>query len=138
MASDRRYGPYDLRMTDREDRVGRALQDTLEAVQDARRALSDTEKEIRKALRRSARGGSPTSAAALRENPVSQAKKPLDEALNRLERVRHDMLLATFVTALDDGMPIGELGRIYGFSRQRAARLAKEARESDARVGSGG
>ena len=38
------------------------------------------------------------------------------------------MVVAVFAVALEDGMSIGELGRIYGFSRQRAARYAKEAR----------
>jgi hypothetical protein len=38
------------------------------------------------------------------------------------------MTVATFRIGLDEGMSIGELSRIYGFSRQRAARYAAEAR----------
>jgi hypothetical protein len=54
----------------------------------------------------------------------------VDEALTRLTAVRHKVAVSIFAVALEDGMSIGELGRIYGFSRQRAARYAK-ARSND-------
>jgi hypothetical protein len=52
----------------------------------------------------------------------------MNDALKVLEQARHEMRLAMFALALDQGMSIGELGRIFGFSRQLAARCAKEAR----------
>lgn len=50
-------------------------------------------------------------------------------ALDRLERVRHRVRKAVFALGLSEGMTIGELGRLYGFSRQLAARIAREVRD---------
>lgn len=115
------------------DRVVAALEQTLEAIEGAEQALHVAGKEVRQALSRAAEGVPPTSASALRESPVSRVRNPLDEALTQLEKTRHNVILTTFATALDDGMSMAELGRIYGFSRQRASRLAQEARELDSR-----
>lgn len=93
-------------------------------MKDAQRVLRRTEVVVRKKLR-----GELLSADILRAEPVVDYRPNLDEALARLERVRHAMLLRVFAVALEDGMSIGELARNYGFSRQLASRYAKEARE---------
>lgn len=49
-------------------------------------------------------------------------------ALEELERARHDVRNAVFAVGLSEGMTIGDLGRLYGFSRQLAARIAREVR----------
>ena len=50
--------------------------------------------------------------------------------LDDLERARHRVRTAVFALGLAEGMTIGQLGRLYGFSRQLAARIAAEVRES--------
>ena len=57
--------------------------------------------------------------------PWSEVARQLDE----LERARHRVRQAVFAVGLSEGMTIGDLGRLYGFSRQLAARIAREVRE---------
>lgn len=57
--------------------------------------------------------------------PWSDVARQLDE----LERARHRVRQAVFALGLTEGMTIGDLGRLYGFSRQLAARIAREVRE---------
>jgi hypothetical protein len=49
--------------------------------------------------------------------------------MNEVESARHKVRRMAFARGLEEGMSIGELGRIWGFSRQLAARYAKEARK---------
>lgn len=58
--------------------------------------------------------------------PWAQVARQLDV----LERARHRTRTAVFALGLSEGMSIGELGRLYGFSRQLAARVAREVREN--------
>ena len=53
----------------------------------------------------------------------------MNEALNAVEQARHKARLMTFALGLEEGMSIGELGRMFGFSRQLASRYAKETLE---------
>lgn len=101
------------------------MAEVADALHDAKLAIQAAEKATRKSLRNADQG---FGASALRADPVVKTRRPLDDALARLERARHNVLLSIFAVALDDGMTIGELGRNYGFSRQLAARYAKEAR----------
>ena len=57
--------------------------------------------------------------------PWSDVARQLDE----LERARHRVRQAVFALGLTEGMTIGDLGRLYGFSRQLAARITREVRE---------
>ena len=57
--------------------------------------------------------------------PWSDVARQLDE----LERARHRVRKAVFALGLSEGMTIGDLGRLYGFSRQLAARIAREIRD---------
>ena len=102
------------------------MEEVADALKDAQRALRAAEVGSRKALR-SKTGGVPT-AAVLRAAPVAGYRPDVDDALTRLERARHQIVVTTFRVALEDGMTIGELSRNYGFSRQLGSRYAKEAR----------
>ena len=112
-------------MTPAQEAAERALADVADALQGAQRVLGLAEASTRQSLRGFA--GKKISAEILRRAPVNEVRSPLDEALRHLERCRHAVLVAIFAVALEDGMSIGELSRNYGFSRQRAARYAKEA-----------
>ena len=47
--------------------------------------------------------------------------------LDVLERARHGVRTGVFALGLAEGMSIGELSRLYGFSRQLATRVAKRS-----------
>jgi hypothetical protein len=113
-------------MSDAHDAAVHALEEVADALNVAQRALHGAEVAARRALR-SKSGGIP-SADVLRATPVVDYRPDVDEALTKLERARHRVLITIFRVALEDGMTISELGRNYGFSRQLAARYAKEAR----------
>jgi hypothetical protein len=103
-----------------------AVEGVAAALNEAQRALKVAEVASRKAL--ASETGGVTSAAVLRAAPIAPYRLDLDTALATLERARHMVVLASFVVALEDGMSIGELSRNHGFSRQRGARYAKEAK----------
>jgi hypothetical protein len=65
---------------------------------------------------------------ALKEAQITEQREDLNEALFTLERCRRESRIASFRTALEHGVSINELSRIWGFSRQMASRYAKEAR----------
>ncbi len=65
---------------------------------------------------------------ALSTVPASDLRQALTEKLSEIDAARHRVRRATIATGMQEGMSIGELGRIWGFSRQLAARYAKEAR----------
>jgi hypothetical protein len=103
-----------------------SVDELLEALAGLRQATRATEAGIRRALKRANAGVDVfESLGAL--DPAG-ARHSMNDALKVLEQARHEMRLAMFALALDQGMSIGELGRIFGFSRQLAARYAKEAR----------
>lgn len=56
------------------------------------------------------------------------------QQLDLLERARHRVRNGVFSRGLSEGMSSGELSRLYGFSRQLAARVAKEVREERRRA----
>jgi hypothetical protein len=60
--------------------------------------------------------------------PWSDVGRQLDE----LEGARRRVRSAVFALGLSEGMTISDLGRLYGFSRQLAARIAREVREEGA------
>ena len=66
---------------------------------------------------------------AVKDSHMTEERTNLHEALNFLEQRRRESRLASFRSALDHGVTISELARIWGFSRQMASRYAKEARE---------
>jgi hypothetical protein len=60
--------------------------------------------------------------------PTSAIRKTMTQQIEELEAARHDVRLTVFALGLNEGLSIGELGRLMGFSRQLASTYAKEAR----------
>ena len=65
---------------------------------------------------------------AVKDSHMTDEREDLQEALYVLEQRRRESRVAAFRSALDHGVSISELARIWGFSRQMASRYAKEAR----------
>ncbi len=105
--------------------IGRAEQ-LVEAMQNLRSILERREQTLREALERQ----DPTEfSVALKDARITENRDELNEALFELEQRRRASRVASFRAALDHGVSISELSRIWGFSRQMASRYAREARE---------
>jgi hypothetical protein len=65
---------------------------------------------------------------AVKDSHMTEEREDLQEALTVLEQRRRESRVAAFRSALDHGVSISDLARIWGFSRQMASRYAKEAR----------
>jgi hypothetical protein len=113
-------------VTSPEDEAARCVEALIEAMAEARRAFQVTEAELRRSLKK-AKKGSGVSAAIIAANPA-ESRQRINDALVTVEERRHDTRRAVFAAALEEGTSIGSLGRAWGFSRQLAARYAKEAR----------
>ncbi len=100
----------------------------IELMAELRDTLRRTEVSLRWALKM-IEGGSDIATAVLATKPTA-TRSDINGALKEVECARHDMRLQIFAAALDRGTSIAELGRLFGFSRQLAARYAKEARAS--------
>jgi hypothetical protein len=99
-------------------------------------SVMDAARESNRQFRDSVAAGRPLkeafAAVAAPESMVSAAKE-----LKRVERLRHEARTAAFTLGLAEDLSIGELGRLYGFSRQLAQRFAREARDQAAGEGAG-
>ena len=60
--------------------------------------------------------------------PIPEQLADYLREMNELEQTRHQARTAAFVLGLAEGLSIGQIARIFGISRQRAQRFAKEAR----------
>jgi ABC-type transporter Mla subunit MlaD len=105
-----------------------SVEQLVEALTEARRALRATEVALRRALKKVDQGG--TVANALVAAQPADSRQTVNDALTVVEQCRHEARRRVFAAALDEGMTIGALGRAWGFSRQMAARYAKEARSA--------
>ena len=105
------------------------IEDLLESLADLRKSTRATEATVRRALKLAEDGAD--VATALRAVSPADARQSMNDALRAVEEARHLMRLHIFEIGIQQGLSIGELGRIFGFSRQLAARYAKEAREAD-------
>jgi hypothetical protein len=97
-----------------------------DALAELRKTTQATERLIRQALKKFAEDDTPIAGTLALTTP-SATRQSMNEALGAVEAARHQMRLTIFAAGLDAGMSIGELGRAFGFSRQLAARYAKEA-----------
>ncbi len=97
---------------------------------DARQALRAAEVSLRRALRQVDKKDVDLATAIIAANP-SQARQSINDALATLEKRRHDTRATCFELALDQGMSIGEIARLWGISRQLAHRYINEARGED-------
>jgi len=98
----------------------------LDTLADLRRSTRATETSVRRALKL-AKGGADVSVVLGAIGPAD-IRQSMNDALKAAEEARHQVRLRIFELGLDEGLSIGELARIFGFSRQLAARYAKEAR----------
>ncbi len=97
------------------------------AMRNLRLLLEKREKALGQAV--SATEPAPDYAAALKDAHITEDREDLNEALFLLDKARRESRIASFRSALDHGVSINELARVWGFSRQMASRYAKEARE---------
>jgi len=104
----------------------RSVERLIEAMQNLRSVLENREEALRRAI--TVREPALDYAEAVKEAHVSEEQEDLREALFQLEQRRRESRIASFRSALDHGVSINELSRIWGFSRQMASRYAKEAR----------
>jgi hypothetical protein len=113
-----------------------ALEEIDELLAAARRLRADlrAKEAVYRQVSRQLRRGTAVS-ATMQESGASTMRQELTDALDEFERCRHRTRLALTRAGLDEGMTIGELGRAWGFSRQLAARYAREAEEEARGVG---
>lgn len=104
----------------------RSVERVIEAMQALRQVLERREEALRRAI--SVREPVLDYAGAVKDAHVSEEQEDLRDALFLLEQRRRESRIASFRSALDHGLSINELSRIWGFSRQMASRYAKEAR----------
>jgi DNA-directed RNA polymerase sigma subunit (sigma70/sigma32) len=102
-------------------------------------ALVDASKDLRQALRRYEKTSIEIAARVEREESGADAlkaaggpvrRREITDVLERFEAARHQVRLAMFALASEEGTSTSELGRQLGVSRQLAYRLANEAKES--------
>ncbi len=103
------------------------IDDLLESARRLRADLRLKETAYRQTARRIERG-SPLE-EVMEASGAHSARQELTDALAEFERHRHRTRLALTAAALEEGMSIGQIGRAWGFSRQLAARYAREVRE---------
>jgi hypothetical protein len=111
---------------ERQELIAR-LDELNEALGDAATALVASQ-AMNRAFRENIANGEPlddTMAAV----SASDGLASVGRELKHLEEARHRSRTAVFAVALAEGISIGKLGRLYGFSRQLAQRFAKEARD---------
>jgi hypothetical protein len=105
------------------------IEDLLESLVELRKSTRATEATVRRGLKLVVSGAD--VATALRAVSPADTRQSINDALKAVEEARHRMRLHIFEIGIQEGLSIGELGRMFGFSRQLAARYAKEAREAD-------
>jgi hypothetical protein len=84
-------------------------------------------------VRRQLERGDPLT-VVIERNRVASVRQTLTNTVADLERARNEMRMACFRLGLEEGATISELGRLWGFSRQLASRIAQEALKGRARA----
>ena len=110
-----------------DERMLRCAERLIDAMEHLRLALEKREGDLRAARARYDSGNN--LSGSLRAANIAEERDELNEALFELERRRRESRLAVFRSALDHGVSINELARMWGFSRQMASRYAKDARQ---------
>lgn len=101
------------------------IEDLLDSARRLRADLRAKETSYRRMAKRIERGDDIQMALGTLGAHVQ--RQELTDSLDEFERSRHRTRLAITAAALAEGMSIGDIGRAWGFSRQLAARYAKEA-----------
>jgi hypothetical protein len=104
-----------------------SIRELIQAYRDVRSVARKHEATLGRALRRLEKGAGVLATFAAM--PPEEPRKESLEVLTALEQARHRVRLATMEACLAAGMSIGEFSRRWGFSRQLAARYAKEIRD---------
>ena len=102
------------------------LDDLVAKSQDLRRALVQAERSYRRARRLVGEGASMEE--VLSRIGAEKLRIGVSDALDRFEKARHASRRTLVVAGQAEGMSLGQVARLWGFSRQLAARYAAEAR----------
>jgi hypothetical protein len=108
------------------EKVVRAIDLLMEEARALRKTLSAAEAHYRKTRALLVERRSPLE-EALSSVPTQKARQDLTDGIARLEEARRRVRRASIVLGQKEGLSLGELARLWGFSRQLAARYAKEA-----------
>ena len=109
-----------------EKTAARDTRTLLESARALRSHLRTVEAVYRRTLKSVENGNG--ASLTLNAEEAGRARQELTEALRDFEQCRHNARLSLIAAELDEGRSIGEIGRTWGFSRQLAAKYAKEAR----------
>jgi hypothetical protein len=66
---------------------------------------------------------------ALSAVPTAELRRSLTACMADMETARGMVRRLTIAMGIEEGVSIGDMGRLWGFSRQLAARYAKEAQD---------
>ncbi len=103
------------------------IEDLLESAKRLRADLRVKESAYRRTARLVEKGAPLDE--VMEASGARSARQELTDAMAEFERHRHSTRICLTAAALEEGMTIGEIGRAWGFSRQLAARYAREARD---------
>ncbi len=109
------------------ERVRRSLIHTNQAAANLRQRLQQNEAVFEQFIRATEQRIS--VAEMLERSAIQDTRLDLTDAIKKFESARHDHRVAIFALGLNEGVSIAELGRLFGFSKQLASRIAKEAVE---------
>jgi len=84
----------------------------LESLAELRKSTGATEATVRRGLKLAVNGAD--VATALRAVSPAETRQSMNDALKAVEEARHKMRLHIFEIGIQQGMSIGELGRIFG------------------------
>ena len=102
-----------------------AIDAALASSRGCRQALRRAETAYRRFRRRIEDGSSVSE--ALSEPGILEIRQELTDSLNALESARHKARIAIIGHGVSEGLSLGAMARMFGFSRQLIARLAKES-----------
>lgn len=124
----RRGSPYTRFVPDKRQTVIGEINDLIEANKELRRRLVASEAVLRRGVRRLEQGADLTS--TLMSARPAERRRGINDALRALETVRHNFRIAVTAAALEEGMNLSDIGRVFGISRQLVQRYAQEAKGS--------
>jgi hypothetical protein len=116
-------------MSNKRDQLIRRHYEVIESSSQLRTQLLDFEKAMLKIANR-LEGGEPAVSAGHGIGAPGHRQR-VTEALSQFEGSRHQLRLALFALALEEGASMAEVGRVLGISRQLASRIAAEATRND-------
>jgi hypothetical protein len=107
------------------DEAVQSVEQLLDALAEARKAIRATEVALRRALKKVEQGSDVATAIATAH--PAETRQLVNDTLTAVEQCRHEVRRTVFGAALKEGISIGDLGRSWGFSRQMASRYARES-----------